>query len=171
MEGQTSGQWRAEDVLEIQQVILKYPVAIDTLNIDLFDDIFTPDAQIELALVGTLDQRAYRDVCTSGLPELEASHHHCGQPLVTIDGDTAQARTYFIAQHARNSLRPDGLLLVGGWYDDKLDKKSGRWLINHRKGTAAWWQGNPAVVGAEGPTGGMERSDKGRECPAWLMTS
>ena len=160
---------RAEDVVEIQRVILLYPIAIDTVHVSLFDDIFTPDAQIELDFVGRLDQMAYRDVCTNGLPLSEATHHHCGPPVVTVDGDTARARTYFTAQHARNDLRPDGLLLIGGWYDDELVKTNGRWLISYRKGTAAWWQGNPAVVGADGPTGGMERDAPGRECPAWLI--
>jgi hypothetical protein len=158
------------DVHEIQQVLLKYPIALDTQCFGLFDEVFAADARIALGGMGTLDRDGYRRVCADVLPTLDATQHHVGSPVLTIEGATARSRCYFVAQHARNDLQPGSLLVIGGWYDDELEKVGGRWLITARVGTPVWWDGNPAVLGRDGVPG-AEKRRPGRSCPTWLWST
>lgn len=42
------------DVHAIEQVLYRYAVAVDTYDLDAFDEIFTPDAQLDTSVTGTL---------------------------------------------------------------------------------------------------------------------
>jgi hypothetical protein len=155
------------DVHQIQQVLLKYPIALDTQCLELFDEVFSVNARIDLGGMGPFDREEYRRLCADVLPTLDATQHHVGPPVLSIDGSRASSRCYYVAQHARNDLRPSALLTIGGWYDDELEKSNGQWLISSRTGTPAWWDGNPAVIGRAGVPG-AEKRRPGRSCPAWL---
>ncbi len=43
------------DKLEIQQLMVDYAEALDTLQIDKMDDVFTPDAYIDYRAMGGID--------------------------------------------------------------------------------------------------------------------
>jgi hypothetical protein len=156
------------DVHHIQQVLLRYPIALDTRQLELFGDVFATDARIDLHSIGVFDRDGYRRLCEQALFRLDATQHLIGPAAVTVDGDQARARSYYIAQHARNDLRPDPVLMIGGWYDDELARATGRWLITSRVGTSVWWDGNPAVLGSSELAGAQEWR-AGRNCPSWLM--
>lgn len=156
------------DVQEIQTILSKYVIAVDTLELGLFDDCFTADAIIDLANTGVFTRDTYRDLCRQMLPALDATQHQLGLPVIDVRGDRAFSRCYFIAQHARNSLAPRPFVLIGGWYDDELARVDGRWYITRREGTAAWFDGNPDVLGYPFPPGALERVP-GRACPQWLL--
>lgn len=156
-----------DSIHEIQQVLYRYAVAIDTQQLDLFDACFVADARIELHNVGIFDRETYKRLCREALPDFDATHHVISNPLIKVDGNTARSRCYFTAQHARNNLAPMAFLIIGGWYDDEFSRVNGRWLITNRVGTAAWYDGNPAVLGYSTTAGALERVP-GRECPPWL---
>ena len=48
------------DVHAVEQVLYRYAVAIDTYDLDAFDEIFTPDAQLDTRVTGTLTPTRYR---------------------------------------------------------------------------------------------------------------
>jgi hypothetical protein len=156
------------DLHQIQTVLGKYVIGIDSRAFDLLDQVFTPDAQILLAGMPPLDPAGYKRICADNLPAMEATQHHLGMPVIEVTGDTARSRCYFIAQHAKNALRPDPLLIIGGWYDDELRRTADGWRITRRTGTAAWFDGNPDVLGYPVPPGGLDWSP-GRNAPAWLL--
>jgi 3-phenylpropionate/cinnamic acid dioxygenase small subunit len=136
-----------QDAYEIEQVIYRYAIAIDTCDWDLLDACFAPDAVIRMSVAGRYPSPAeYREKARATLATLDATHHVFSSVTVTVEGDRASARSYYQAQHARNDLAPDSLLMIGGWVEDEFARVGGRWLITSRKGTAVWFDGNPAVL-------------------------
>jgi 3-phenylpropionate/cinnamic acid dioxygenase small subunit len=135
------------DVHEIEQVLYRYATALDTMQLDLFDDCFIPDARLYMSVMGAHSPAEYKDMCATELAKLDATQHMIGNAAIAIDGDTARVRSYYQAQHARNDLAPDSLLLVGGWIDDEFVKVDGKWRIKVRRGRTVWFDGNPAVLG------------------------
>ena len=157
----------ALDLQAIHNLLARYVIAVDTRRPDLLDEVFLPDSVVELAGMGVMTPAQYRDICATVLPTLDATLHHLSMPAIVIDGDTAQSRCYFLAQHVKNTLAPRPFLMIGGWYDDVLVRTPEGWRIRHRRGTALWSDGNPAVVGAQYLIGAAPR-DEGHEAPAWL---
>jgi hypothetical protein len=155
------------DIHQIQQLLVKYTIAIDTRDFDLLERCFTADAELHLAGLGTMTPQAYRKVCEQNLPSLDATQHHCGIPAIEFGGDVAHSRCYFMAQHARNSLGAAPLMLIGGWYDDVMHRVGDDWRIHRRTGTAAWYEGNGDVLGYPVPQGGLAATP-GRARPGWL---
>jgi len=157
------------DLHEIQTLLSKYVIAVDTQVLSLFDDCFAEDAAIDLANTGVFTRDGYRDLCSRVLPTLDATQHHLGLPVIDVRGDRAESRCYFIAQHARNSLAPQPFLIIGGWYDDEFARLDGQWRITRRRGTAVWFDGNPEVLGYPFQPGALARVP-GRACPDWLLS-
>ncbi len=158
---------RALDLQDIHNLLARYVIAIDSRRPDLLDDVFLPDSVVELAGMGVMTPAQYRGICATVLPTLDATQHHLGLPSILIEGDTAHSRCYFIAQHVKNALAPKPFLMIGGWYDDTLTRTAKGWRIRHRRGTALWSDGNPAVVGAQYLIGATPR-EEGHQAPAWL---
>jgi hypothetical protein len=55
------------------------------------------------------------------------SQHHITNHLVEIEGDVANAETYFVVLSQRHG--EDQLGLVGGRYIDRLERRDGNWRI------------------------------------------
>jgi hypothetical protein len=160
---------RLLDLQDIQRALALYVVAIDTLELSLFDQCFTPDARIILGGMGEMTPASYKEIATQGLGALSATQHHLSLPLIELDGDRAYARCYFMAQHVRNDLAPKPFLMIGGWYTDELSRTEAGWRITRRIGTALWYDGNPAVLGmGDYPMGATPRG-AGHLPPDWLM--
>jgi hypothetical protein len=135
------------DIVEIQHVLYRYAIAIDTRQLDLLDTCFTPDADLQMSVAGAYaSPAAYKAKAAEALARLDATHHSVSAPLIEVDGDRATAHSYYHAQHARNALAPRSLFMIAGWIDDELARIDGRWLITKRRGQAVWFDGNPAVL-------------------------
>lgn len=169
MTGTAEGIQKLLDAHEIQQVLLKYPIAIDAREYDLLDPLFWPGAKVLLSGLPDLDAASYKEICRTNLSGFDATQHTVGPAAMEISGDTAHTRCYFIAQHSKNALRPNPHLIIGGWYDDEFERRGGVWRIAVRRGTAAWFDGNPEVLGYPVPPGGLDWNP-GRNCPAWLKS-
>jgi hypothetical protein len=159
---------RLLDLEDIKRALGLYVIAIDTRDLTLFDTVFTPDAPIVLGGMPAMTPASYKEIGAKGLSALDATQHHLGLPVIDLDGDRANARCYFLAQHVRNDLAPNPFLLIGGWYTDELARTEAGWRITKRVGTALWYDGNPDVLGmGDFPMGATPRGD-GHTVPAWL---
>jgi hypothetical protein len=160
---------RLLDIECIKRAIGLYVIALDSRELPLFDQVFTPDAQIILGGVGEMTRDSYKEMAVKGLGALDATQHHLGLPVIDLDGDRAHARCYFMAQHVVNALAPNPFLLIGGWYTDDLVRTADGWRITKRIGNAVWYDGNPAVLGmGDFPMGATPRGD-GHKAPGWLL--
>jgi hypothetical protein len=156
------------DIHEIQQVLLLYPVALDSRALELLEQVFVPDARIDIPGVGVVDLAGYQAACRAGLGSLDATHHVVNAPLLRVDGDVAHARSYLVAQHVCNAAAPEASLLIGAWYNDELRRTPAGWRITARSGNAVWWSGNPAILGMTGLPQAFPRL-VGHGAPAWAL--
>jgi ketosteroid isomerase-like protein len=82
----------------------------------------------------------------AALGPLDASQHLLGSVLVSVDGDTAEATSYFHAQHVRAEAPGGGLYVIAGSYRDRLCRGAAGWEIVERVQEYSWRSGNPDVI-------------------------
>ena len=123
------------DRLAIQDLIARYADAIDAQRFADLDELFTDDAHIDFATfngpVG--DLATVKEFLQQSLPFFARTQHMMGLPHITVDGDTAHARTS--CTNPMISTRPDGtttVWLIGLWYDDDLVRTDAGWRFRGR---------------------------------------
>ena len=82
----------------------------------------------------------------AALGPLDACQHLLGSILVTVDGDQAEAASYFHAQHVRVGAPGGDLYVIAGTYRDRLRRSSEGWEIVERVQEYSWRSGNPEVI-------------------------
>ena len=104
------------DDLAIIRLLSMYARALDTLELDGLDEVFTVDARLEMSKGRPMDRAAYKAMCATELAKLDATQHMVTNPIIDVaaSGTTATCRSYYQAQHARNDCDPP-LALMGGW--------------------------------------------------------
>jgi hypothetical protein len=123
------------DRLAIQHLIARYADLIDGQRFDELDELFTADARIDFATfngpVGSLGE--VKEFLRASLPFFARTQHMMGLPHITVDGDSAHARTS--CTNPMISTKPDGttsVWLIGLWYDDELVRTADGWRFNVR---------------------------------------
>ena len=137
----------AADVVAIQQVLYHYAYALDGRDYDALDDVFAADARLHTSGGTLMSPADYKAMCATELAKLDGTHHMVTNTSVTVDGDRANSRAYFQAQHVKRSLAPDSQFLMAGWVDDELERRAEGWRIIDRTWYSSWSTGNPAVLG------------------------
>jgi 3-phenylpropionate/cinnamic acid dioxygenase small subunit len=121
-----------EDRQDISDVLLRYATGIDRRDWPLFRTVFTDDCQLDYGEVGAWTGG---DEVTEFMQQAHAmaghTMHRLTNQVITVDGDTAQSRTYV-----------DALIMVGegnsgvnaaGFYDDHLVRTADGWRVAHRQ--------------------------------------
>ena len=137
----------AADVVAIQQVLYHYAYALDARDYAALDDVFAADAKLHTSGGTLMSPADYKTMCETELAKLDGTHHMVTNTSVTVDGDHANSRAYFQAQHVKHSLAPDSQFLMAGWVDDELERRAEGWRIVDRQWHSSWSTGNPAVLG------------------------
>jgi 3-phenylpropionate/cinnamic acid dioxygenase small subunit len=131
------------DRLEIDDLLTRYATAIDGARWDLLDTVFARDAHVD-----------YRAACgiAGSFPEVkawladvlptmfEATQHLVANREIKVSGDKAVARSMFLNP---NRLRAEGEVrhfTCGGYYHDRLERRSEGWRIVRRIEDTVWWQ-------------------------------
>ncbi len=120
-----------EDRQDISDVLLRYATGIDRRDWPLFRTAFIDDCELDYGEIGTWHGA---DAVTEFM---ETSHamaghtmHRLTNQVISVDGDTAQARTYV-----------EGLIMFGevnsgvnavGFYDDDIVRTDAGWRIARR---------------------------------------
>lgn len=128
------------DRLEIQELLARYSNAIDTMQWDLLDELFTDGAEIDYTSMGGIrgslaEQKAFLE---ANLPSIfqRGFQHMTATTLFDIEGDTARTRTIcfnpMVIQDERH------VLFCGLWYVDTLVRVEGRWRIAQRVEDRGW---------------------------------
>ncbi len=111
------------DKLEIQQLFTDYADALDTLQIDKMDDVFTPDAYIDYRAMGGIDGKypEIRDWLKKSLTGFSNYYHMIGNVSIKVDGDKATSK--IVCFNPMGVPMPDGttqMMFLGLWYLDEL---------------------------------------------------
>jgi hypothetical protein len=120
-----------EDREAIRHLMAVYNINGDRGRVGALADAFAEDGVIEFSGVTTRGRAAIIERLSGGGgtkrdPALEVSRHHITTSLIEVEGDVAQARTYF------QVLTNEGLD-HHGHYVDRLVRTDGRWQIAHRQ--------------------------------------
>lgn len=124
-----------EDRSDIIDVLVRYATGIDRRDWPLFRTVFTDDCVLDYGEIGTWNGV---DAVTEFMDQSHAmaghTMHRLSNHAITVDGDTATARTYI-----------DGLIMAAdnnsgvnavGFYDDELVRTGRGWQIARRTFTA-----------------------------------
>ena len=122
------------DRQDIADVVLRYATGIDRRDWTLFRSIFTDDCELDYGEVGSWKGP---DAVTEFMQQAHelAGHtmHRLTNQVITVDGDSAQARTYVDAliMLADNNSGVN----AAGFYDDEFVRTEKGWQIARRRFT------------------------------------
>jgi 3-phenylpropionate/cinnamic acid dioxygenase small subunit len=123
-----------EDRQDIADVLVRYATGIDRRDWPLFRTVFTDDCELDYGEVGSWKGV---DEVTEFMQQVHAlaghTMHRLTNQVITVDGDTAQARTYVDAliMLADNNSGVN----AAGFYDDELVRSDGGWRVARRSFT------------------------------------
>jgi SnoaL-like domain len=124
------------DRLAIQDLIARYPLAVDGRDWDGLDALFTPDAHIDFTAFGgpAGDVASTKAFLRDALGGFRRTQHMMGLPAITLDGDHARARTScnnpMVIDNADGTT---AVWLIGLWYDDEFVRTADGWRFASRK--------------------------------------
>ena len=123
------------DRLEINDLLISYCTAVDSDDIDRFDEIFTPDAIIDYSVFGfdRAGLEATKQFLKESLPAVPGKQHMIANSEVHLDGDRATART--LCFNPMVVPRDGGgfqMMYFHLWYQDKLLRTDKGWRISER---------------------------------------
>jgi len=138
------------DRIQINDLLVRYTVAIDRKDWKLLDTCFTPDAHVDYTSAGGVagDYPKVRAWLEKALAPFPVTVHALANSVVDLDGDAATARTYVHNPMTFNN--PDGtvhIFTVGAFYNDKLVRTKEGWRIRERIEETAFIDGSlPAAL-------------------------
>ena len=133
------------DRLQINDLLIRYTVAIDKKDWELLDTCFTPDAHVDYTSAGGVagDYPKVRAWLEKALAPFPLTVHAIANSVVEFDGDRATARTYVNNPMTFNN--SDGsvhLFPEGAYYNDKLVWTDDGWRICERIEEQAFLDGS-----------------------------
>lgn len=150
MPAKTRSLEEISDRMEIDELLVRYTVAIDEKDWELLDTVYTPDAKIDYTQSGGI-KGAYPEVrawLAKALAGFCMTQHLISNSVVELDGDTARARTMVFnpmgSDDGKGGLR---IFYVGAWYVDKLVRTPEGWRIAERFEEKAFIDVKPASPG------------------------
>jgi len=118
---------RIESHLAIEQLPIRYAMAVDGRDVDAWVNLFVPDVHVGRDRFG---REALRDHITPLLRTFRRSIHFiCGHRIESITGDTARGATYCRAEHEVD----DRWIVMGICYFDDYRRVDGTWYFARRK--------------------------------------
>ena len=130
------------DRAEIEELVARYVTALDTLDADAYEGVFTADGEYDVTGNVYKGRAAIRKIVTdlqaslarndaAGVASPRLYHVMANSSIEIVDASNARHQSY--AQTVR--LADNGQFVVGfmGRYEDALVKVDGRWQIKSRK--------------------------------------
>ncbi len=119
---------RAEDMLEIQQLLGQYTVAIDAKDWDAYSALFADDGELIFTGAHARGAAEIRAVMARASPP--NVRHLTTNIVIKVDGDraTAHSRWTALGGDAENRVSVGGT----GSYEDELVRQRGRWRFQRR---------------------------------------
>lgn len=133
------------DRIQIDDLLTRYTVAIDTKDWELLDTCFTPDAEVDYTTSGGI-KGAYPEVrawLAKALAAFPVTQHFISNSVVELRGDRASAKTYVYNPMCTD--KPGGghhVFNVGAYYIDELVYTDAGWRIAKRFEQQAFFDGS-----------------------------
>jgi hypothetical protein len=139
-----SRQLTADERFAVIDTIQRYARAVDSGDFALFDETFTPDADLDYRSAG--GPRGGRDEVRAWLAQSRSAllvwQHHLSPPMIEIDGETVRTRTdVYTPTLFRDATGKVHALDTGGRYHDELVTTPHGWRIAKRRYENVWADG------------------------------
>jgi SnoaL-like domain len=130
----------------VRDVLVRCALSQDAHDWASHGNCFEPDARY-VHPTGEIDGRAAIVARSrAALEALDGSQHLVGSIEVAVDGDTAEAVSYFHSLHVREAAVGGPHYTVNGTYADTLTRRDGSWRISRRIQTYTGRSGNRDVI-------------------------
>lgn len=136
------------DRSEIIDVLVRYAVACDSRNWNLFKDIFTPDVETDYGdpyKYSTRDELV--NMVKSMLGGCGPTQHMISNFRIEMEGSGATSICSVRAFHAGIREAEGKTFEMWGEYQDRLVRTENGWRIKARKLVSTWIQGSYEVLG------------------------
>jgi uncharacterized protein (TIGR02246 family) len=123
-----------EEEKAIRELLSAYCFCVDRGDADAFVELFTEDGVWDRGRWGRVEGREalhdYLSAAAGGkTPREVKTRHFSANEVISIEGDTAAARSYVLVMNAAPT---PPVPLVLGHYEDRLVKAGGRWRFKSR---------------------------------------
>lgn len=125
---------------EIRALMDRYALACDSGDWDAFRGLFTADCVLDYTEFGG-GRGNLEDTVTwlsAGLSRYAGLQHNITTHHCELNGRTAKAITYFIAQHTWVEGDGEAMMELGGFYKDRLVEQPEGWRISERVDLGMW---------------------------------
>lgn len=123
------------DRLEIEDLITEYADAIDTMQLDRLDTVFSTDAFIDYSAMGGAVGR-YPEVkafLAQSMPIFKNTQHLIANYKISLNGDTATGKIMcFNPMELNMGDKPSPVFFLGLWYIDDYVRTPDGWRIAKR---------------------------------------
>ena len=126
------------DKQEIVEVLLRWCRGLDRGDEQLMASAYHPDAFDEHGTTNYTGSAAAAGYVGKHLRAFKRHLHLTLNPLIEVDGDLASAESAMIASLVPNESGPEKLMLAGGRYLDRLERRDGSWRLVHRQMILEW---------------------------------
>jgi len=126
---------RLEDMAAIHQLFIDYGVHLDNHDFDSYASLFAQDGEVLLGPLGRAQGRTQiRQLMERALRSMPIGHsfHLITNPVVQLDGDTAEATVVWTVIQRGSDGHPQVAML--GRHVDVLTRREGHWLFLRRAG-------------------------------------
>lgn len=137
----------SSDAFDIINTVNYYPLAVDSLRFELFDEIFTEDCFVDFGGPAQWTDRnaLKRDFDAIHRP-YQATQHTTANHRIELAGDRANCFSYVHACFVREVEQGPNMFEARGWYDDQLVRTPSGWRIARRVNRTLWSGGNQLVM-------------------------
>jgi SnoaL-like domain len=144
-----SGQPTPEDILAIEQVLLRYTGGIDRKDYELFRRGFTPDVHAEYGdLFGPFERieelATFMEVVHRDLDR--TLHQLSNFTLLDFDGERARMSTYIDTMLIKQGHPKGDYFHIYGIFTEELSRHEGEWRVRAKSFDPVFFTGNPEVV-------------------------
>ena len=142
----------SDDYVAIMNLAAQYVLTLDGCDWDGLGACFTQDAIVEFSVhPEPLEGRqAIVDFIRNGRQRFDVTQHVIGSPSVHVDGETANASFYVMAQHVASRDGETKRCLVGVRYNDDFHRTEEGWRLAHRRIRRLWTEGDGALLETSG---------------------
>jgi ketosteroid isomerase-like protein len=129
-----------------------YAYAVDSRDWDLLRSLFTADAVLDYSAAGGPkgSRDEVLDWISTALPAVTLSQHLITNRRIRVHGDTASVRSELLNPLLFAGDDGTQMLLLGGRYDDRVQRTPDGWKFTERVHTTTWTAG-PVPAQLSGP--------------------
>jgi 3-phenylpropionate/cinnamic acid dioxygenase small subunit len=149
----------AEDKLAVAECVYRYAIGVDTRDWAMYRSVFADEVEFDFSSYGPglpPMTMAADDWVAAQKPlfgGLAATQHMMSNPLVKLEGDSAQITMYVRAHHVFDPEDPESYYTIGGYYLNRLVREDGNWKLVRVRLNVTWRLGHPEIMEAASAAG------------------